>query len=274
MIDHMASDIPTGPREARQLSREELSDLVDVMLCVGQAVLEAGAATFRAEQAMAHIGLGLGAERLELYITPTGIVATAICGNEQRTRVGRVGSLGVNMSQVLALYQLTRTVALTGGTLAGVRGQIAAIQAAPRALPAWTTIPAVAAACGAFAQILGAGWGEFCAAAAGAGLAQWLRQRLHSLGMNTQAATAACAFVASLVAWAVCQWLPTDQPDLAVIASVLLLVPGVPLVTSVLDLSNNDLVSGISRGMLAILLALSIGIGMLLTLSITGMQLR
>lgn len=57
------------------------------------------------------------------------------------------------------------------------------------------------------------------------------------------------------------------------IASVLLLVPGVPLVTSVLDLTNYDLVSGVTRGTLALLLALSIGIGVLLTLAITGLRL-
>ncbi len=51
------------------------------------------------------------------------------------------------------------------------------------------------------------------------------------------------------------------------------MVPGVPLITSVLDFSSNDLVSGVTRGTLAFLLALSIGIGMVMTLWLTGLNI-
>ena len=77
----MATDHP--------LTREELSELVDILLTVGQSMLNSGAASFRVEQTMAQMGLGLGADRMEIYVTPTGIIATAISGNEQRTRVGQ-----------------------------------------------------------------------------------------------------------------------------------------------------------------------------------------
>lgn len=267
------ADAPLLPTEGGELSREELSELVDVVLCVGQSMTQSGAASFRTEQTMAQIGLGLGADRLELYVTPTGIIATAVSGHEQRTRVGRIGPMGVNMARVVAINRLARLMWLVGGRWPSVRREFEAIQARPRELPAWTTVPAVGLACGAFSQILGAGAIEFLAATVGAGIAQAIRLRLHAGGVNAFALTVLCAFAGSFTAWTACTVLDASQTGLAVIASVLLLVPGVPLVNSVIDLSNNDLVSGVTRGTLAFMLALSIGIGVLLTLWITGLDI-
>ena len=43
---------------------------------------------------MAQIRLGMGADRLELYVTPTGIIVPPSAATNS-TRVGRVGPLGV-----------------------------------------------------------------------------------------------------------------------------------------------------------------------------------
>lgn len=58
-----------------------------------------------------------------------------------------------------------------------------------------------------------------------------------------------------------------------VIASVLLLVPGVPLITALLDLVHLDLVSGLSRGIYAVLILVCIAIGMLPILLVTGFSI-
>ncbi|WP_119067843.1 threonine/serine exporter family protein [Aggregatilinea lenta] len=264
---------PVTQADAPQLSRDELSELVDIVLLAGQAMLHSGAANFRTEQTMAQIGLGMGADRLELFVTTSGIIATAVSGSEQRTRVERVGPLGVNMAQVTGFNRLSRYMSLIGGALPATRRQIMEIKARPRELPAWATIPAVGIACGAFAQNLGGGWGEFAAATLGAALAQWTRLRLHALGVSAYALTVVSAFMAVLAAWIVCQIADCPRPDLAAAASVLLLVPGVPLVTSVIDLANHDMVSGLARAALSFLLALSIGVGVMLALWVTGLRI-
>lgn len=256
----------------QRLSREDLSELVAIMLEVGEAMIESGAAALRTEQTMAQIGLGLGADRVELYITPTGIVATAVSGHEQRTRVGRAGALGVDMAKIAQLNDLSRHIALLGGTLPAARRQLAAIHAAPRQQPSWVTIPAVGLACASFAHILGGGWAEFAAAGLGGTVAQAVRLLLARLRVNAFALTVVCSFAAALIASLVCLLLDVSLPQHALAASVLLMVPGVPLITSVLDLSSNDIVSGVARGALAFLLALSIGIGLVIALWVTGLQ--
>lgn len=255
------------------MTHYELGELVELLLRVGQAMLRAGAASFRTEETITRLGIGLGADRIEGYVTPTGLVITAVSGTEERTRVGHVGLIGVNMAQIVALDQLSREVSAHGATIAGGRDRLEEILARPRELPDWLLIPAVGIACGAFCVNLGGGGAEFLAAAAGAGLAQWLRLVLYRRGVNFLILTVLCALVASLTAWLVGQAVPGDAPTLGLIASVLLLVPGVLLVTAVIDLTQYDLVSGIVRGALALIVTVSIGFGMVLTLWITGTRI-
>jgi len=63
------------------------------------------------------------------------------------------------------------------------------------------------------------------------------------------------------------------QPRIAVIASVLLLVPGVPLVTSLIDLLLGHLVAGVARGVYAVLLLIGIGIGVVVSVTLFGFML-
>ena len=255
------------------LKREELSELLDLLLNIGQAMLESGAASFRTEETLAAIGLGLGADRLEMWVTPTGMVVTVIGGDEQRTRVGHVGSIGVNMAQIWAIDQLSRRVALQGGTFQSVRAELEAIKATPRELPDWVVIVTVGLACGAFCKNLGGGWPEFTAATVGAGGAQWIKLVLHRLGMNILMLTVVCTMAASLISWLISQIIPGETMTLGLIASVLLLVPGVLSITTIIDLTNYDLVSGVVRGVLALIIILSIGVGMMLTLWATGTRI-
>ncbi len=255
------------------LTQEELSDLMDVLMDVGVSMLQSGAASFRTEETVTSMGLGLGADSMDVYITPTGIIATATSGEERHTRVRSLKLVGVDMAQILAFDRLSRRIRERGGTLDTVRRQVGTIRAAPRDLPAWVTVPAVAVACGAFSKNLGGDWPEFLAATVGAGIAQWLRLVLHRLGVNFLILTVLCAHAASLVAWGVAQLVPGDAPTLGMAASVLLLVPGVPLVTTVIDLTQYDLVSGVTRGTMALIITLSIGLGVMLTLWITGMNI-
>lgn len=255
------------------LTRQELIELIDILLSIGQSLLEAGAASFRTEETMIAVGMGLGVDRIEVWVTPTGIIATVISAGEQQTRVGRVGPIGVNMALIAAFDQLSRRVAAQGGTLESVRADVETIRSRRRELPAWVVVLAVGLACGAFCRNLGGGWPEFLAASVGAGGAQSLKLTLHRLGVNFLILTVVCSLVASMTAWLVLQAVPGSDPPLGLIASVLLMVPGVSSVTTVIDLGNYDLVSGVTRGALALMITLSIGVGMLLTLWITGMDI-
>ncbi len=232
-------------------------------------MLRSGAASFRTEQTMMRVGLAMGIDRMDTYITPTGIIATVYSGSEHRTQIAKINSLGVDMSRISELEIMTRNLP-ERPTPEQIAAQLDAIEAIRAQYPRWMVILAVGVACAAFCLILNGGPMEALAAFCGASLAQTIRFRLNDAKINPLAVTVICAAIATVVSLALVRLLSAPSPRLGVIASVLLLVPGVPLVTSILDLARFDLVSGLARGVYAALILLCIGIGMLMVLAIVG----
>jgi uncharacterized membrane protein YjjP (DUF1212 family) len=251
------------------LSHSELAEILALAIRIGQLMLRSGAASFRTEQTMTRVGLAMGVDRIETYITPTGIIASAYSGSEHRTQIARMHSLGVNMARITALETLTRNLPAEI-TPAKLTALLDNIETTPPEYPQWVVILAVGLACAAFCLILGGGAIEALAAFTGAATAQTIRFRLNAIRLNPLATTVLCAATATAISLALVRMFITPFPRLGVIASVLLLVPGVPLVTSILDITRFDLVSGMARGLYAGLLIISIGIGMLVVLALVG----
>jgi uncharacterized membrane protein YjjP (DUF1212 family) len=258
--------------ESDEQTRRELAEILRIAIRLGALMLRSGAASFRTDQAVSRVALALGVERIECYVTPNIINATVYRGPEHRTQIAKIEALGVNMDRICALDLLARHVK-HNATPAEVSAQIDAIEQKGLNYSQPTIIAAVGLACGAFALILGSGILEAVAATLAAFVAQWVRMRLATARINPLAITVVCAAIAATLSLALVRLFSAPAPRLAVIASVLLLVPGVPLVTSILDLTRFDLVSGVARGVYAGLIIISIGIGMLIALTLTGFSI-
>jgi uncharacterized membrane protein YjjP (DUF1212 family) len=257
---------------SRELSHQELADILRVAVRVGVMMLQSGAASFRADQTICRVALAMGVEHVDAYVTPTVIVATVFSGREHRTQIAKPSGLGVNMDRIAALEHLSRnmpTPALPGEMMRCLDE----IEHQPPQYARPLVVLSVALACGAFAAIIGGGTIEMLAAAVGAGAAQTVRFRLIAARVNPIPVTVVCAAVATAISLLLVRVMNAPLPRLGVIASVLLLVPGVPFITAILDMIRFDLVSGLSRGLHAGLLLISIGVGMLLVLALTGFDI-
>lgn len=267
----------------RALSHAQLAEVLHATLKIGALMMRSGSATFRAEQVMRRVSAALGADRLEAFVTTTGIVATVRSSEDHRTEIIRISTLGVDMNRVIELEQFTRNLP-SDPTPSYIREKIAEIEAmGPQYSPSMRAF-AVAVGCGALAVILGGGLPEMIGATLGAGAAQIVRMRMARAHFSPIPITVVCAAVATsysyLVAWLSIQFAPLiaelgirSVPRFGVIASVLLLVPGVPLVTSILDLTRLDLVSGTARAAYGLLLVVCIAVGLLLVLTWTGFHI-
>lgn len=234
---------------------------------LGLLMLQSGAATFRTDEAVGRAALAMGVERIECYVTPTMIIATVYSGHEHRTQIMKPGGLGVDMNRIYALEYLSRNMP-PDPTPDQITARLDAIAQMGPVYPRPLAILAVGLACGGFAGILGGGRVEFAAAAVSAAIGQAIRYRLIAARINPILITVICAAIATAISYAIIRVTPGASPT-GIIASVLYLVPGVPLVTSILDMTRFDLVSGLSRALFAAMLLISIGIGMLLILSWT-----
>ncbi len=256
----------------------DLATSLQLVIRLGVLMLHSGSSSFRVEQAMSRAALSMGMQRLDAYVTPTGIIASAYSEHSHYTQIARVRGLGVNMGNLCELEFLARHLP-PNFEPAQLAAKLDQIEQRPLLYPRPLIVVAVAVACGVFAVIQGGGPLELVAATIGAGVAQSVRLRLQAERFNPIPITVVCAAMATAVSyplvvnlalWAPRLGLPPTLPRLAVVSAVLLLVPGMPLVTAMLDLTRLDLVSGVSRGVYALTLLVSIAIGMLLILAWTG----
>ncbi len=245
--------------------------MLAVALRAGQLMLENGANTARVEETVTHFGQALGAQRLDVYVTPTGIVATAAAQDEHRTRIVRVVKTGIDLNRVAAVSALAER--LGEFDVARLSAELERIATERRVFGHVPTVLAVGLACACFALLFGGHLREALAAGVAAAVGQALREVLVRLPIGRLVMTFLVAVVAAGLGLLGARVLEAPAVGLTLAASVLLLVPGVLMVSSVADLFRGDTLSGMARATSAMLVIFSAGTGASVVLLVTGARL-
>jgi len=249
-----------------------LADALDVLLRYGALMLRSGDAAFRVHDAVERLAPRLGIDQLALLVTVTGMTATARRGGEQATLVKHVGPLGINAWRLGSLERMADEEP-AGLTPAALGAKLDAIEAAAPQHPTIVVAVAVGLASAAFSYLNGGNLAGVLAAFAGGGVGQLLRSRLLGQRFNQYAVTAFCALVAAGIYCAAAALLaeaglPAGH-GVGVIAAVLFLIPGFPLVAALLDLLQHQTAAGVVRlayGM-TLLLAAAFGLAMVVVVT-------
>lgn len=268
--------MPLDAVQKPELPPDELRDVIDLALWAGQLLLQNGAETARVEETVHRLGTGLGCNWLDILVSPNAIVATTISGEAFRTKVRRVVRLGgVNLTAVAVVNRLSRQVNRGELDRAGVRTALEEITTRPQAYSRFLVILLVGLACAAFSKLFGGDWVVFGVTWLAAAIAMWVRQQMMRRHVNALLNVVITALVAGLIACAAIRVLQlplSRNPQIAIAASVLLLVPGVQLVNASEDLLKGHTVTGIVRGVNGGLISLGIALGLALALGVTGVN--
>ena len=257
-----------GPE--RVLDWEEMTDVIDLALWTGKLMLELGASAARVEQTVALIGTSLGCDELDILVSPNVIMATTTEGRQFRTKARRIGALHVDLARIVALGQLASEVATGQCRRLDLRARLTALDEPCPAYPRWFVALAVGVACAAFSRLFGGDWLSFAIVLPASGVAMAVRQQLGRHRLTPVLNVLATAFVATLIAAAGTRWLPTTTPQHALAASVLLLVPGVPLINAFEELVRGYTLLAVARGVQGLLVAFAIALGLLLAMNVVG----
>lgn len=258
----------------RTLSRAEMRDIVDLSLWAGQLQLQYGADTERVETIIHHLGTGLGCDWLDAFISPNAIVITTMSRGEFRTRTRRLVRFGgVDMNIVAAVNDLSYQVEARTANRAKVRRELNKINAMPKLYNRWLVVLLVGLACAAFSRLFGGDWVAFGVTWVAASIAMMTRQVLTRRYFNPYLVVVASAFIATMVAAVGVMLQLGNNPQLALVSSVLLLVPGVPLINSSKDLLLGQMVTSIIRGTTGALISLSIALGIGIAITILPVTL-
>jgi len=250
---------------------EQLRDVIELSLWTGQLLLQNGAEAQRVEDTVHHLGTGLGANWLDIFISASTIAITTHSGTEFRTKIRRVVNLGVNMTVISAVNNMSRRVTAGEYDRFRVRQELERISKGLQHYNRWLIVAMVGVACGAFSQLLGAGWEIFIITFFSASTAMAVRQELHKRHFNPYLIVSMTAFIGGVLGSSA-SLLHLPKAELALTASVLLLVPGVPLVNAFEDMLKGYMVIGMARAATGTQILLAIALGLLLAISVTGVK--
>lgn len=262
---------PTQPKPP--LPYEELTDIIDLALWAGQLLLQYGAESSRIEETVHHIGTGLGCDWMDILVSPNAIIATTVSNGEFRTKVRRVVRIGVDFDIVDAINDYSHRVYRGELNRTSLRHHLSAIATRPRNYDRWLTVGMVGLACGAFSQLFGGDWLVFLVTVIAAAFAMFIRQELTRRHFNPLVVTGLTAFSAGIIASSATLLDLGNQPQTVLAASVLLLVPGVPLINAAEDLMDGHILVGVARGVTGALISLAIAVGLSLAMRLMGVNI-
>lgn len=239
-------------------------------LILGRLLLASGADTAHTQDSVERFALGLGYET-HLLITYEALLLTLIASDGFRTKVGsHVPATTVNMTEVEELNQIVDETA---------SGRLDATAAAPRLTklengqplyPRWLIAAALGLTAASLSRLFGGDWPVFATVFVAATLGTAVRQQLGRWHVHLLAIPFLSALVSGIIGGLGMRLHPGATPALCLIAPGMILVPGVPLINSIRDAINNNMVLSLARLSFALLVVVAIALGLFAATAITG----
>ena len=254
----------------RSTATTPLEDIAVLSLEFGRLLMEGGASARVVDEIVHKVACGLGADRVDLRIGYASLAITVGINGEGITRMRKVGPLGVNQRLAHSVGELARAVGRGELTVAAARSKLEALAQDPPYYPGWLVIIAVGMACASFGRLLGLDWAAFVPVFIAAALGQWLRRQSATCQLNVFVAATLVACIASALSGLGASLLRSLTVDTAMIASVLLLVPGVPALNAQNDILEGHPTLGSARAVWVVVTLVFITLGIWLGQMLLG----
>lgn len=254
------------------LRHRELERIAMVALRAARLFIESGAKVKVVHEGVGLIVRGLGVEFVGGRAGYASHEITVSSGNNTITRMITVGRHGVNHRLDYALRGLCTRVSQGGLNPDEVE---AAIEALVRDTPHYSPLRvavAVGIACAAFGRLLGIDWLAVGPVFIAGVLGQYGRHWLLTRGINAYVVAAVIAFLASAMGGAGARGLGSQTVPLAMMASILLLVPGVPATNAQTDIMDGYPAMGTSRAVTVLMVMIFATVGVWIAETLIGVR--
>lgn len=237
------------------------NELLATCLLAGRIMIEGGSEMYRVDDTMTRIAQNAGAHSARVFTTPTGLFV-GIDG-PAAVQIAPVAQRGIDMEKVAGVNNLSRQFAAGDLTLTQLHQALEKLDAHTPFFPVWLQILA-AGLCSTTLMVIFAqayDWFDMPLAAlvGAAGFAVYYKvSRLTKLQFISELLG---AFAVALFAWVGVRLGVGRSLNNIIIGAVMPLVPGVAITNSIRDMLAGHLLSGMARGMEAILSACAIGAG-------------
>lgn len=241
--------------------RNSLQKIINVCLLSGQIMIESGSEMYRVEDTVVRIAKNAGLKSVSVFTTPT-VIALGLDGvasfqlRQVKTRV-------INLEKVSRVNDLSRRFAEGRINLTSFNKQLELISSNTDAFPNWLQALGAAVVSGSL-MIIFTGkydWVDLPISAIIGAIGYMLYLYINEkTKVKFMAEMISSIVIAMTTLISVKIGLGKDIDNI-IIGAIMPLVPGVPLTNSMRDLLESHLISGMARGVEAMLSAMAIGLG-------------
>ncbi len=143
-------------------------------------------------------------------------------------------------------------------------------QISPERYNRWLVVVMIGLSCAAFARLAGGDWTVFTMTFIASAAGMIVRQEIGHRQFNPLVNFTVTSFVTSIISAQAIIYQLGNKPTIVMASSVLMLVPGFPLINAVADMLKGYINMGIARFVMASLLTLATSLGIVAAMSVTG----
>jgi len=247
--------------EATERARVDTSENVSVALDAAALMVMSGGPTTAANDLATSLLETFNASSPELAWRSDFILGTCEEAGEKRTFARPMAGVGVNLSRASALVELTQRAKAEQLAPAAVGHELKLIASLPSPYNRWVSILAAGVTAGAFSQIAVRNLGALAVVFVAAIVGQYFRSMLLARKVAGVTTTLIAGIVSASLAATGLKLGISKAVNPTLIASVMYMAPGLPLVNGFLDMASQKyLITGIERIANAALLFLAMAI--------------
>ena len=241
------------------MTPERSNEILAFAAEAGHTLLENGAEISRVEETMKIIASSFGVHKEHFFVLSNGIFTTG----SSYANVDFIPIKGARLDKVVAVNQLSRELSAGKYTLEEAKERLEEIRNMPEK-PIWERIAGAALGSGSFCAIFGGSLLD-CAAAFIAGTAVYLFLVLACSRMSKALGNICSGAVGTLLCILFYKMGFGVNLGNMIIGTLIPLIPGVAFTNGLRDIANEDYLAGVTRLLDAILVFLSIAIGVCIT---------
>lgn len=188
----------------------------------------------------------------------------------KHTSIKHIRPLALNFQMISRLSVLSWDIYDNHLSLAESKSRYDDIMSTPR-MSRWIVLFLVACANASFCRLFGGDFPAMGLVFMATLIAFYIRQEMMSRHQNHMIVFIVCAFISSFIGGLAVTYNIGNTPQIALGSSVLFLIPGVPLINSIIDIIDGHVLSGFSRLMNATMLIICIALGLFFTMLTLGL---
>ncbi|MDP2572929.1 threonine/serine exporter ThrE family protein [Vibrio penaeicida] len=233
-----------------------------------QMLLAHGAESTLVGDISRRIGLASHMDEVEVSLSASSLVVTTLKSGNCITTARRSPDRGINMKVVTQVQRIC--ILMEKGLLDYKLAKSKLAEISPERYNRWLVVFMIGLSCASFSRLAGGDWSVFAMTFLASSVGMIVRQEIGHRHFNPFLNFSVTAFVTTLISAQAVTFQIGNEPFIAMASSVLMLVPGVPLINAVADMLKGYVNMGIARFVMASLLTLATAMGIIGAMNTVG----